>query len=137
MVRSVDEWIGKTDDERAPKRVRDRIIVQNPFCHLCGGAVMVGDKWDLDHVKALINGGENREGNLRPAHRKCHVEKTALDVAEKARIARIRQKHNGSARPSGKLRGAPFPKFSKDRKSIDKDAIPPLPRNQLFEKVTT
>lgn len=132
MVRSVSEWIGKTDDHRAPPKVRDRIISRHPCCHLCGQPIQTGQRWDLDHVIALINGGENRESNLRPAHTKCHKDKTARDVAEKAKVAAIRMRHNGSVRPAGKLKGAPFPKLEKPKHGVDKSGLSPLPKRKLF-----
>lgn len=103
-MRTLPEWIGKTDDQRAPGKVRQRVFDrEGGICHLCQQAIQVGQKYDLDHVEALINGGENRESNLKPAHRKCHIDKTAADVAEKSKIAAIRGKHIGAVRPSSKL----------------------------------
>jgi hypothetical protein len=77
---------------------------------------MPGDAWDLDHIRALINGGENREGNLAPIlHGRPHKEKTALDVAEKAKVARLRAKHLGIyPKPVGNAR-LPTRKFSRSR----------------------
>lgn len=124
MARTVSEWIGKTDDHRAPGSVRDRIITRDNRCHLCGLPVE-GKKWDLDHVKALINGGENRESNLRPSHIKCHKEKTALDVAEKAKVAAIRKKHLGITRPAQSIKSAPFPTSEKAAKRATKPSLPP------------
>ncbi|MGQ3080643.1 MULTISPECIES: HNH endonuclease [Rhizobium/Agrobacterium group] len=118
MARIVDEWIGATDDQRAPPRVRERIFTRDSTCHLCKCEIQTGQKWDLDHVTALINGGENRESNLKPAHRKCHVEKTALDVAEKAKVAAIRKKHLGITRPKQTIKSAPFPKSGKPKKAV-------------------
>lgn len=118
MTRSVDEWIGATDDQRAPPRVRERIFTRDNTCHLCKCEIQTGQKWDLDHVKALINGGENREKNLRPAHRKCHVEKTALDLAEKAKVAAIRKKHLGITRPKQTIKSPGFPKSEKPKKAV-------------------
>jgi 5-methylcytosine-specific restriction protein A len=134
MARTVSEWIGKSDDHRAPGSVRDRILKREPCCHLCSLPIDGTKKWDLDHVVALINGGENRESNLRPAHRKCHVEKTARDVAEKAKVAAVRKKHNGSVRPAGKLKGHPFPTTGKAEKRVQRQSLPP---RQLFREVTT
>lgn len=118
MARSNDEWIGATDDQRAPPRVRERIFTRDNTCHLCNCEIQTGQKWDLDHVVALINGGENREKNLRPAHRKCHVEKTAIDLAEKAKVAVIRKKHLGITRPKQTIKSAPFPKSEKPKKAV-------------------
>lgn len=89
MTRSVPEWIGKTDDTPAPRHVRLRIFkAKEGKCHISGRKIMPGEPWDLDHIIALINGGENRESNLAPALRDKHKEKTAKDVAEKARVDR-------------------------------------------------
>jgi 5-methylcytosine-specific restriction protein A len=110
MTRSVPEWIGKTDDTKVPDRVRVRIFErEGGKCWISGRKIMPGDKWDLDHKVALINGGEHRESNLFPALRDKHREKTREDVAAKAVTARIKAKHLG-IRPASKLRSAPFPK---------------------------
>ena len=96
MSRSVEEWIGKSDDTPIPPRVKLRVFeAHNGVCHLSGRKIRAGEPWDCDHIKALINGGENRETNLAPALRDKHREKTAEDVAEKAVIARQRSKHLG------------------------------------------
>lgn len=118
MARTVSEWIGKGDDHRASGKVRQRIFDKDKRCHLCGIEIQIGQKWDLDHVVALINGGENRESNLRPAHQKCHVQKTALDVSEKAKVAAIRQKHIGAAVKKQPIRSAGFPKSPKPKKPV-------------------
>lgn len=133
MARKVEEWIGSTDDQRAPPRVRERIFTRDSTCYLCKCEIQTGQKWDLDHVKALINGGENRETNLRPAHRKCHVEKTALDLAEKAKVAAIRKKHLGITQPKKTIKS---PQFAKSEKAATRDpnkGLPPLPRNSFYE----
>lgn len=136
MARTVKEWIADTDDQRAPPRVRARIFDRDGGkCHICG-TVIVGKKWALDHVTALINGGENREINLKPVHIACHAEKTAADVAEKAKIAAIRQKHVGIVDPP-KLRGAPFQKTRKAarRQQVAANKLPIPPRARpMFAK---
>ena len=53
------------------------------------------DKWECDHVIALINGGEHRESNLAPALIEPHKQKTKADDALKKKIARTRAKHLG------------------------------------------
>jgi len=97
VSRSVPEWIGKTDDAKVPPRVRLRVfLAHDGVCHLSGRKIMPGEEWDLDHVKALCNGGEHRESNLAPALRDKHREKTAEDVAERVKTDRIRAKHLGT-----------------------------------------
>lgn len=132
MSRSVSEWIGKTDDQRASGKVRQRIFDRDCRCHLCGIEIQTGQKWDLDHVKALINGGENRESNLRPAHVKCHKDKTARDVAEKAKVAAVRQRHIGAkTTPAKPIRSAGFPK---SEKALRRQPKPSLPPKQLYRE---
>lgn len=96
-ARSNKEWIGKTPDQRAPDYVRLRVF--NRFegrCYLSGKKIRPGDAWDLEHVKALCNGGENRESNFAPAfHGKVHQKKTANDRAIKARTDSIQKRQFG------------------------------------------
>lgn len=96
MSRAVTEWIGKTPDAKIPPRVRARVfLAHDGICHLSDRKIGPADAWDLDHIIALVNGGEHRESNLAPALRDKHREKTAEDVAEKSKVARIRAKHLG------------------------------------------
>lgn len=96
MTRSTPEWIGKTPDTPVPPHVRVRIFdAHGGKCHIAKRKIKPGEPWDLDHIKALINGGENRESNMAPALRDKHREKTAADVAEKSRIYRKRAKDIG------------------------------------------
>jgi 5-methylcytosine-specific restriction enzyme A len=94
--RTVPEWIGKTPDTPAPPRVRLRVWdAAGGRCAICGRKIGAGERWECDHIVALANGGENRESNLRVLCCNCHKIKTRGDVAEKAKIARIRDKHLG------------------------------------------
>ncbi len=94
-MRSVPEWIGKTDDEPVPERVRVRVFLNfGGLCRECGVKI-IGKRWVCDHRKALINGGQNRESNLGPIHEACDKTKTASDVAEKSITYRKRKKHLG------------------------------------------
>ena len=96
MARALDEWVGKSDDEVPPPRVRVRVFDRcKGRCGLCRRRIRAGDKWTLEHVKALINGGENVESNLDVTCSWCLPEKNAADVAEKSTIYRKRRKHLG------------------------------------------
>jgi len=120
-ARSTEEWIGATPNAAIPKRVRLRVFERDGGrCHISGRKIMPGDAWDLDHVVALVNGGEHRESNLAPALRDKHREKTAADVAEKARTARIRAKHLGIKRKST-FAGS---RDSRWKKKIDGTVVP-------------
>lgn len=105
MARTVQEWIGKTDDEPVPARVRVRVFLKfEGLCQECGTRI-IGKRWICDHRIAIINGGENRERNLGPIHEACDKSKTAEDVAEKSKVYRKVAKNIGV-----KLRkGPPMP----------------------------
>lgn len=99
--RSTSEWIGSTPDSAIPPRVRVRVFERaNGHCQSCTRKIAAGDAWQADHVVALINGGANRESNLQCLCGWCHKGKTAGDVAEKSRTARIKAKHLGVKRKS-------------------------------------
>lgn len=123
-MRSLPEWIGKTDDTAIPPRVKLRVFERaGGVCHLSGRKIRAGEAWECDHVRAIINGGENRESNLAPALKAAHREKTDADLAEKSKTYRIASKHNGTwPPPARKLQSRGFPKSR------------PLPEGQLEGK---
>ena len=100
MTRALPEWIGKHDDQAIPPAVRVRIFERfKATCPKCTRKMEPG-KWQMDHIKALINGGEHRETNLWPlCTSPCHSQKTKADVAEKSKNYRVRAKHNGIKKP--------------------------------------
>lgn len=111
--RAVKEWIGKTPNSRPPPTVKARIFLRaKGICHL-SGAKIAGKPWELEHVKALGLGGENRERNLAPALVDPHREKTKLDNAAMDKADRIRLRHLG-ALPRSK-RPIPSRPFQKTR----------------------
>lgn len=119
-VRTTDEWIGATPDTPVPLRVRVRVFErQEGRCAETGRKIMPGEKWECDHIIAIINGGQNRESNLRVILAEKHKEKTAEDVKLKSKIARVRAKHLGQwprSKHPIKSRG-----FSKGRNSAAAD----------------
>lgn len=101
MARTVEEWVGASNDSAIPTRVRLRVLVRaNGCCQSCERRIMTGDAWQADHVIAIVNGGENRESNLQCLCGWCHKAKTKQDVAEKSRARRIQAKHAGIRKPS-------------------------------------
>ncbi len=100
-MRAVPEWIGKTDDEALPPRVKTRIFEKfGGRCQHCTLLIVGKLRPAFDHKVALINGGANREGNMSLLCVPCHAIKTSADVAEKSMVARKRQKHLGIRKPS-------------------------------------
>jgi 5-methylcytosine-specific restriction protein A len=110
--RAVPEWRGKTPNEMPPPRVRLRIFqAHGGKCYRSGRKIRPGDKWALDHILAIINGGANAEHNLAPILEDAHKEKTAEDLKIKSKTYRIAAKHNGTWPASkAKIKGRGFEK---------------------------
>lgn len=108
---SLKEWVGKTDDSRPPRHVRLRVFEgHGGICYLSKVKIQVGDKWELEHIVAICNGGENRESNMAPALVAPHKAKTKQDRATKAKNDSVRQKHLGITGPKRKIQSAGFQK---------------------------
>ncbi|APG91104.1 HNH endonuclease [Sinorhizobium americanum] len=105
MARSVEEWIGRNDDQKVPPRVRMRVFDrEGGICYLTGRKIdPIRDEWDVEHKVALILGGEHRESNLFPALREPHRRKTAVEMKVKSKIAKVRKKHLGITKPKSSL----------------------------------
>lgn len=94
--RAVKEWIGKSPDTDAPPRVRRRVFdAWGGRCYLTGREIRPGDIWQLEHIVAIINSGENRESNLAPVLVEAHKQKTKRDLKIKSKTAKVRNKHLG------------------------------------------
>lgn len=119
MSRSVPEWIGKTPDSKVPPRVRLRVFDRHKgICHISSIKIRPGDKWELEHIKRLKDGGENRESNLAPALVEPHKEKTSQENKQQAKEDRIRKKHFG-IKPQGRSQwGIPGLKRTVDGKVV-------------------
>ena len=135
MTRTVKEWKGKTPDSKIPPRVKLRVWeTHKGVCHISGRRIAAGEPWECDHVVALINGGEHREANLAPALRDKHREKTADDVAEKAKVARKAKANLGlKPAPAKPIQSAGFaPKPDKPSTARQPEKLAALPRRQMF-----
>jgi 5-methylcytosine-specific restriction protein A len=107
MPRAVKEWIGATDDTKVPDHVRLRVFDRDKGVCQCGCTrkIRAGDKWETDHRKAIINGGENRETNLHTLLEQCHDTKSKADVATKSETYHMRARHLGLKKPRNPLPG--------------------------------
>jgi 5-methylcytosine-specific restriction protein A len=91
--REVAEWIGKSPDAKVPDRVRMRVLERYGHkCYLSGAEIRPGTAWEIEHIQALILGGEHREKNMAPALVEPHKAKTATEMKIKAKIARVGKK---------------------------------------------
>ena len=112
--RSTPEWIGRSPDAKIPARVRLRVFDRfDGVCQITSRKIQAGEDWECDHEIALANGGEHREGNLRPVLATAHRAKTADDVRVKAKCDRVRKKHLGIHKSSSPLPGGRHDKFKR------------------------
>lgn len=94
--RSVPEWVGKTPDSAIPPRVQDRVWTRcDSRCHKCTRQHQGEGGWIIEHLIALINGGEHREGNLCLTCPWCKPVKDREDAAIKKKGSRVRKKARG------------------------------------------
>ncbi|MBS1725004.1 MAG: HNH endonuclease [Armatimonadetes bacterium] len=99
--RSTKEWIGSTPDAKVPAYVRARVFDRaKGICHISGRKIEAGERWDLEHIIALRDGGQHRESNLAPALADKHLLKTAKENSLRAVVKRKRNAHTGALSPS-------------------------------------
>lgn len=65
-------------------------------CHICQEKIQVGEAWDLEHIVPWALTRDDSDGNVKPAHKVCHKEKTAVDIDGITKADRIRAKHIGA-----------------------------------------
>jgi 5-methylcytosine-specific restriction protein A len=137
MARTAPEWRGKTDDTMPPPRVRLRIYDRaGGVCHICKLPIKPGETWHADHVKALIEGGENRETNIAPTHAHCNLAKANGEKARKAKVARTRKKHIRVVEAKQSIQSAPFAKSEKAARRASKTPKPSLPPRLIYQERT-
>lgn len=96
-TRERPEWIATHPDQAIPKVVKLRIWErEGGRCYLSGQKIMPGDVYEFEHVIAIANGGEHREGNIRLALKAAHRVKTSADAKLTAKIRRQRLKFIGA-----------------------------------------
>lgn len=99
-MRSVPEWIGRSDDAKIPPRVIERVAGKAAGrCVKCTREIGPALPGECDHIIPLILGGEHRESNFQWLCKPCHAEKSRLDVKLKAKVARIRKRDCGVRKP--------------------------------------
>jgi 5-methylcytosine-specific restriction endonuclease McrA len=70
--------------------------ISGGICHICNERIQVGQKWEVEHVRALALLGLDADDNMRPAHKTCHTHKTKDDRSRIAKAKRQRAKHLGA-----------------------------------------
>lgn len=123
MARTVPEWIGKTDDSEIPGDVKLRLWNRAAgFCQCCTRKIMAGEPKHFDHIKPLIDGGANAEGNIQVLCLACHGDKTSAEATGRAAM-RSKAKAVLGLKPKAKVKIPSPPKPAKPVK--DKLAVPP------------
>lgn len=108
MGRSVEEWVGATNDAQIPARVKLRIWERcGGLCGLTGKKLRPGDGYDFDHIIALEDGGRHAESNLHVVWRPAHRKKTAAEAGGRAERRRKQKKHLGFDKPKGRSLSPP------------------------------
>ena len=80
----------------------------NGSCAICTRKLVPG-KWAVDHIKALILGGEHRESNMAAVcNSPCHSQKSAEDVAQKSVDYRRKARNAGIRRRKRTIPGRRF-----------------------------
>lgn len=102
-MREVKEWIGKTDDSDPPETVRRRVFDRFGGICQCGCTMQIatGVAVDIDHIKPIWEGGENRENNLHPLIKAHHKEKTRAEATERSKVYAVRNAHIGVKKKCG------------------------------------
>lgn len=80
-----------------PRTERVRLFdLHGGRCHICDQKIQVGEAWDLEHIVPWILTRDDSDDNVKPAHKSCHKEKTAVDIDAIRKADRIRAKHLGA-----------------------------------------
>lgn len=80
------------------------------ICEFCVQPIQVGQAWEVSHSIPLALGGEDAEGNWRPAHKACHRAHTSS--VDQPRIAKAKAQeavHIGAKRPKQRIKSRGFP----------------------------
>lgn len=84
----------------------------NGICCLCERKIQAGEKWIVEHPRALGLGGADTDENKRPAHESCRRVKDKADVTAIAKAKRMKARHLGIKKPSGFRKPPPGYKYS-------------------------
>jgi 5-methylcytosine-specific restriction endonuclease McrA len=93
------------------------------ICHICGGKISEGERWEVSHEIPLELGGDDDDVNAKPAHHKCHRHQTStVDIPAIAKAKRLQVRHLGAKAPS--KRPMPGSRASKWKRRMDGTVVP-------------
>lgn len=91
-------------------------------CHICGERIDgTRERWEAEHITPYALTRDDSDGNLAPAHERCHAGKTLGDVTRIAKAKRVQRKHIGAHRPRSTLAGS---KQSRWKRKLDGTVVP-------------
>lgn len=100
------------------------------ICVTCKLPIKAGDKWFIEHIRALELGGEDTDENCGPAHTiTCKAVKDAEDHSRAAKAKRVKQRHLGIKAPKAKIASPGFHK--RDKPHAGRPSLPPA---RLFKE---
>ena len=65
--------------------IRKHVLAASPLCVMCKASGRVTLATEVDHIVALVNGGEDGPRNMQGLCQPCHQSKTAQDCGYKER----------------------------------------------------
>ena len=71
---------------RRLQRIRKQVFGEQPLCVMCKAKGKVTLATEVDHIKALVNGGEDNHENRQALCSECHTEKTRRDLGQRERV---------------------------------------------------
>jgi 5-methylcytosine-specific restriction endonuclease McrA len=77
---TVTLFIGRNENERFSKwngRISKLMVKQKMICPLCDGKFLNEHIIEVDHIKPVSLGGNDRYENLQAVHDSCHAQKSA------------------------------------------------------------
>ncbi len=104
------------------------------ICVTCKLPIKAGDKWFVEHIRALELGGEDTDENCGPAHTiTCKAVKDAEDHSRAAKAKRVKMKALGIKAPKQKIASRGFPRRERERPKSTKLPLPPA---RLYREIT-
>ena len=70
---------------RQLQRIRKQVFGEQPICVACKAKGKVTPAVEVDHIVALVNGGEDNHENRQALCSECHAEKTRRDLGQRER----------------------------------------------------
>jgi len=88
----------------------------NGLCEGCGSRLLPG-QFDYDHIRECAYGGDNSLENCKVLCKTCHKTKTQEFMPGLRKADRVKKRHLGITKPSGRIQSAGFQKSGPQRRA--------------------